>query len=175
MFIRRKMIISLAAVIVISIAGYINYNMSTKQTFNDEEYVEYEEDLISEMSDDISEDDNFNYDALILKKERNNMEVIEYLEKNISNESFSEERKQSFEKLLEDKYTQIDLENTIDFLLETKGYKDTLVLVTKNNIKVITNLELTNEDTMKILDVIVSETSYIPAQIKIVKYNNNEL
>ena len=67
------------------------------------------------------------------------------------------------------------MENNIEIMLQSKGYKDFVCVVSNNNVKIIINKDIEKSDATKILDVVMSETNFEPQQIKIVKFNNNEL
>ena len=110
-----------------------------------------------------------------LNKEKDNSDIIDHLEESISNESISTETKDQFEALLLNKNESLEKEKGIETMLKSKGYNETVAIVDKDVIKVVTNDSIEQADATKILDVIVSETSYEPAQIKIVKFDNIDL
>lgn len=110
-----------------------------------------------------------------INKEKGNQDVIDHLEKSLSNESISSDTKSQFEALLLNKTNFVKTENNIELMLQTKGYNQTVVIVDEDMVKVITNDTIEKADATKILDVIVSETKYEPAQIKIVKFDNIDL
>ena len=110
-----------------------------------------------------------------LNKEKGNMDVIDYIEDKLSNEAISEETKNQFEALLLNKNEFVQKERSIELMLQSKGYNETLAIVDENMVKVVTNETIEQADATKILDVIVSETDYEPSQIKIVKFDNIDL
>lgn len=110
-----------------------------------------------------------------LNKEKGNQDVIDHLEKSLTNESISADTKSQFEALLLNKNEFIEAEKDIELMLQTKGYNETVVIVDSDMVKVVTNDKIEQADATKILDVIVSETNYEPAQIKIVKFDNIDL
>lgn len=110
-----------------------------------------------------------------LNKDKGNQDVIDHLEKSLSNESISADTKSQFEALLLNKSEFIEAEKDIELMLQTKGYNETVVIVDSDMVKVVTNQKIEQADATKILDVIVSETNYEPAQIKIVKFDNIDL
>jgi len=118
---------------------------------------------------------NSNFANFKLNKEKGNMDVVDHLEKSLSNETISAETKNQFEALLLNKNEFINTEKDIELMLQSKGYNETVVIVDENMVKVVTNDTIEQADATKILDVIVSETDYEPSQIKIVKFDNIDL
>jgi len=114
-------------------------------------------------------------DKFKLSKDKSNMDIVDQLESNLSNGLISENTKKQFEDLLLNKNNYIKKEQSIELMLQTKGYDESVVVVDENMIKVITNDTIEQADATKILDIVVSETSYDPAQIKIVKFDNIDL
>ncbi|MDF2616057.1 MAG: SpoIIIAH-like protein [Sedimentibacter sp.] len=115
------------------------------------------------------------FSSFKLNKNKGNMDVIDHLEESISNASISEETKEQFESLLLNKNSYIEAEQSIEIMLQSKGYNETVVIVDSDTVKVVTNETIEQADATKILDVIVSETEYEPSQIKIVKFDNIDL
>lgn len=118
---------------------------------------------------------NSSFSNFKLNKEKGNQDVIDHLEKSLSNESISADTKNQFEALLLNKTELVEAEQNIEIMLQTKGYNETVVIVDDEMVKVVTNETIEQADATKILDVIVSETNYEPAQIKIVKFDNIDL
>ncbi len=118
---------------------------------------------------------NSSFAKFKLNKEKGNMDVIDHLEKSLSNESISADTKQTFEALLLNKSEFVAAEKNIELMLQSKGYNEMAVIVDEDTIKVVTNDSIEQADATKILDVIVSETNFEPSQIKIVKFDNIDL
>lgn len=144
--------------------------------------------ILGDISDILSEDDsvtassngifdmlNSSFASFKLNKEKGNMDVIDHLEGNLTNETISEDTKNQFEALLLNKNEFVQKERSIELMLQSKGYNETVVIVDEDAIKVVTNDSIEQADATKILDVIVSETDYEPSQIKIVKFDNIDL
>lgn len=118
---------------------------------------------------------NSSFSNFALNKEKGNQDVIDHLEKSITNEALSADAKKQFEDLLLNKNEYIETEKKIELLLQTKGYKQSLVMVDSDMVKVVSNDTIEQADATKILDVIVSETNFEPFQVKIVKFDNIDL
>ena len=118
---------------------------------------------------------NVSFANFKLSKEKSNMDLIDHVEANLSNNLISEETKEKFESFLLNKNSYIEAEENIELMLQSKGYNESVAVVDANLVKVITNDTIEQADAVKILDVIVSETNYEPSQIKIVKFDNIDL
>lgn len=108
-----------------------------------------------------------------ISKAQNNLEVVDQLERNISNDLLSAETIKKFEEMLVLKNNQIQMENNIEIMLKSKGYNDVACVISGNNAKIITNIDLKQADAAAILDVVMNETKFEATEIKIVKFNNN--
>lgn len=199
---KKETFIFITSLALILIIGYINIIMSNQDIeqplYDEEALAERQAEFASEDSYMLSEDDSENvtditdtsdisivsgttedidvsFENFKMSKAKNNLEIVDQLEKNISSEILSSETKTKFEGLLLVKNNQIQMENNIEIMLKSKGYNNIAAVVSNNSIKIITNTDIEKADASKILDVVVSESSYNPQQIKIVKFDNKEL
>lgn len=63
-------------------------------------------------------------------------------------------------------------ELTIEGLIKAKGFNDALVFLTEKDAKVVVDVkELTEQDVVKILDIVINETDLDAANVKIMKKN----
>lgn len=193
MIMKKETIVFLASLAIIFIIGYVNMTMAPKDNeFNPDEYASLQDSLgeegsIIDMSDitdmntegsvPVANTDGLNvsFANFKLNKEKGNLDLVDHLENNLSNSLISEDTKQKFEDILLNKNKYIKTEQSIELMLQSKGYNESVVVVDENVVKVITNDKIEQADATKILDVIVSETSYEPSQIKIVKFDNIDL
>lgn len=198
MVIKKETLVFLTSLAIILIIGYVNMTMSSKDVFNEDDSMDVQGEIdaeyenigditditdITDLTDVESEDVavmqadelNVSFANFKLSKEKNNMDLIDHLENNISNDLISKETKDKFENFLLNKNAYLQAEENIELMLESKGYNESVAVVNENLIKVITNDTIEQADAVKILDVIVSETNYEPSQIKIVKFDNIDL
>lgn len=196
MIMKKETLVFLTSLAIIFIIGYVNMTLAPKNDkFNGEEYANVQDQLnadaevlgdITDVTDlkatdkkdvPVAKTDalNVSFANFKLNKEKSNMELIDHLEGNLSNNLISSDTKQKFENLLLNKNNYIETEHNLELMLQSKGYNESLVVVDQNIIKVITNDSIEQADATKILDVIVSETKYEPSQIKIVKFDNIDL
>lgn len=194
---KKETFIFLTSLALILIIGYINVVMSNtnnmdEQVFDEtallekqEEFANYTNDIIDKTdigtNSDIvtvaSVDDttDISFENFKISKAKNNLEIVDQIERSLSSQTISQETKEKFEDLLVTKNNQIQMENSIEIMLQSKGYVDFVCVVSNNNVKIIANKDIEKADATKILDIVISETSFEPQQIKIVKFNNKEL
>ncbi|MDD2494568.1 MAG: SpoIIIAH-like family protein [Tissierellia bacterium] len=199
MIMKKETIVFLTSLAIIFIIGYVNLTMAPKNDeFNAEEYANVQNEIsadaeilgdITDITDvaDLSGTDekdvpvmntdvlNVSFANFKLNKEKSNMDLIDHLEENISNNLISSDTKQKFENLLLNKNNYIQTEQNLELMLQSKGYNESVVVVDENIVKVITNDTIEQADATQILHLIVSETNYEPSQIKIVKFDNIDL
>lgn len=195
MIIKKETLVFITSLAIIFIIGYVNMTMAPKDVFNPDEYAEVQDvqkenntgseditditDLTDVESSDVpviqTDELNVSFANFKLSKEKNNMDLIDHIEENLSNSLVSEATKEKFESILLNKNSYIEAEESIELMLQSKGYNESIAVVDENLIKVITNDTIEQADAVKILDVIVSETNYEPSQIKIVKFDNIDL
>ena len=96
--------------------------------------------------------------------------VCEFLKETIENESISSSARQNAEQELIDIASQMDAESKCETLLESKGYGECVVLISKNNVTVtVPKKDITDKDVAKINDIIFEQTGN--NNIKIVEVN----
>lgn len=194
---KKETFIFLTSLALILIIGYINVVMSNptkndEQVFDEtallekqEEFADFTSDIIdktdigtnSEIITVASVDENIDvsFENFKISKAKNNLEIVDQIEKSISSRTISQETKEKFEDLLIIKNKQIQMETSVEVMLQSKGYDDFVCVVSNNSVKIIANKNIEKADATKILDIVISETSFDPQQIKIVKFNNKEL
>lgn len=203
MIIKKETLVFLTSLAIIFIIGYVNMSMAPKDVFNpDEKEIVQDEsiadsgsenlgditditdltDLANGANSDNSEvpvmqtnELNVSFANFKISKEKNDMDIVDKLEENLSNSLLSQATKEKFESFLLNKNNYIEEEENIELMLKSKGYNESIAVVDADFIKVISNDTIEQADAVKILDVIVSETNYEPSQIKIVKFDNIDL
>lgn len=200
---KKETFVFLTSLALILIIGYINLVMSNPADDNEyvfdetalfekqEEFANYTNDIVdktdistnltdSEDSETLNvssldENVDVSFENFKISKAKNNLEIVDQIERSISSDTISQDTKNKFEDLLVAKNNQIQTENNVEIMLQSKGYKNFVCVVSNNNVKIITNRDIEKTDATKILDVVMAETKFDPQQIKIVKFNNNEL
>lgn len=194
---KKETFIFLTSLALILIIGYINVVMSNptnkdEQVFDETALLEKQEEFANFTSDvsdktdigknsdiltvaSVDESVDVSFENFKISKAKNNLEIVDQIEKSLSSQTISQETKEKFEDLLVTKNNQIQMENSIEIMLQSKGYKDFACVVSNNNVKIIANTNIEKADATKILDIVISETNFAAKQIKIVKFNNKEL
>lgn len=103
-----------------------------------------------------------------LERNRNRDMQVEALEKMVSSSSITPETKLEAEQKLLQNSEERFLEAQTETLLKTKGYQNTLVLIDFNNAKVFVGSELTEEDYLKIGDLVHKGTNFKLEEIIII-------
>lgn len=194
---KKETFIFLTSLALILIIGYINVVMSNpaknnEQVFDETALLEKQEEFADFTSDIIDKTDigtnskiitvasvdesiDVSFENFKISKAKNNLEIVDQIESSLSSQTISQETKEKFEDLLIIKNNQIQMENSIEIMLQSKGYDEFVCVVSNNSVKIIANKDIEKADATKILDIVISETSFDPQQIKIVKFNNKEL
>lgn len=120
---------------------------------------------------DASEKDRDNYFVnLRLSRDKIRAESIDRLDGIINNDMTDQSvRNEALEEVINiGKITEKELQ--IEGLIKSKGFDDSLVFLTSEDIKIVVSSgELKEEDMIKILDIVKSETSLDMENIKIMK------
>lgn len=202
---KKETFIFLTSLALILIIGYINLIMSNNdnlegQIFDEAELEERQQQFVNDVTDitdlgtllnntnndntgntgilnvnSISDNVDVSFENFKISKAKSNLEIIDQLEKTISSPTISQEVKERFEELLVTKNKQIQMENSVELMLKSKGYENFVCIISSNNVSIIANRDIEKADALKILDVVISETKFDAQQIKIVKFNNKEL
>ena len=195
---KKETFIFLTSLALILVIGYINVVMSNSDSNFDEdpfdeaallqkqeEFADFSSDIIDKTDigtntevvtvSSVDENVDVSFENFKISKAKNNLEIVDQIEKSLSSETISQETKEKFEDLLVTKNNQIQMETNVEIMLQSKGYENFVCVVSNNNVKIIVNKDIEKADATKILDVVVSETNFDPQQIKIVKFNNKEL
>lgn len=132
------------------------------------------DDLVSSRDENIGEaiekdGDNYFVDFR-LSRDKIRAESIDRLDEIISNELTEQStRTEAQEEVMNiSKITEKELQ--IEGLIQSKGFNDALVFMTKEDIKIVVSAsELNEQDMVKILDIVKSETDLEMEKIKIMK------
>ncbi|WP_427339196.1 SpoIIIAH-like family protein [Caloranaerobacter sp. DY30410] len=105
-----------------------------------------------------------------LSRDKLRASLVERLNNIIDNEKTDEEtRKKAQEEIIRIGNIS-EKELLIEGLIKAKGFEDALVFLKDNSVRVIVSADVLNEqDVMKILEIVKSETNFEPSAIKIMK------
>ena len=148
---KRKQVIASALVVMIGIAGYLNYKY-------DEETIAVTTDLetanIGQVQMVSGTQDYFSNSRL--NREDARARAIDLLKDTIANENVSENTKNDAQKQILDIAKNIESEENIESIIIAKGFSDAVVFINGESVTVtVKTNELTAVDTAKIKDVVM--------------------
>jgi len=168
MIFRKKQMVMTALVLMLGIAGYLNYRYDKNGTtelvsVND---VDVSEPGIGETvmvstnakkEDEVEKEDFFASQRL--ERDRARAKMYDELKKTLESEDISEELRKETEEKLANLITFEENEVTAQNLLNAKGFKNTLVHITDDSVTVnIKQNGISRSDTAKIVDIIYELT-----------------
>lgn len=221
MVIKKRTLLLLSLIIVLTIIGYINHSI-TKQALLEttSEYERYEDKNLEDVfmkdnktvetsstdyikNEDTNKDDKIidskdNAISSLTNKTENEIEESITKEENRKSNNYFVEYRLSRDKLraslverlnniINNEKTDTEIrkkaqeeiirignisekELLIEGLIKAKGFEDALVFLKDNSVRVIVSVDvLSEQDVMKILEIVKSETDFEPSAIKIMK------
>lgn len=148
---KRKQVIASALVVMIGIAGYLNYK------YDDETATatnELETANIGQVQMVSGTQDYFSNSRL--NREDARAKAIDLLKDTIANENVSEDTKNDAQKQILDIAKNIESEENIESIIIAKGFSDAVVFINGESVTVtVKTSELTAVDTAKIKDVVM--------------------
>jgi len=128
------------------------------------------------ISETISNQENLNSKNYFieqrLSRDKLRAELIDRLNDIVNNENSSQEMVTESQKKIMEIGDISEKELVIEGLIKAKGFNEVLVFLTKNDAKVIVDTdELTEQDVVKILDIVINETDLDASNVKIMKKN----
>lgn len=192
MIFKRKEVIAAALVVLIGVAGYLNwsyqdeirvtdgelytetgkrlgeahYVSSEKKDAEDEEEGEDEKDVKTEKTSASAVD----FSSARAEKESARSKALEILNQTAANESFDEEtRKQAGERILS-MAANVEKEAAIENIAEAKGFSELEVYIDGSSVDMLVKkTDLTEEDITKLKDIAAEQLGISAKDIKIVQ------
>lgn len=129
-----------------------------------------EHDALETMADEASNSSKSYFVEYRLSRDKLRATLVERLDQIVNNSNTNEESRAEAQKEIIRLGTISEKELQIEGLVKGKGYEDALVFLTEKDIKVVvSSTELEEQDMVKILDIVKSETEYTMDNIKIMK------
>lgn len=145
----------------------------TKEEIDIVESVESEDDeydVLETMADEASNASKNYFVEYRLSRDKLRANLVERLDGIVNNTNTSEESRAEAQKEIMKIGSISEKELQIEGLVKGKGYEDALVFLTEKDIKVVVSSgELEEQDMVKILDIVKSETEYTMDNIKIMR------
>lgn len=131
---------------------------------------EIADDVLETMSSESSMNSKNYFVEYRLSRDKLRGTLVERLDKIVSDENTSEDSRAEAQKEIMKIGSNSEKELQIEGLVKGKGYEDALVFLTDKDIKVVvSSTELAEQDMVKILEIVKSETDYTMDNIKIMK------
>ncbi len=165
MVFKRKHMVITALVLMLGIAGYLNYRydgqldgeLVASEQSGDIDIDVGETVMVSSEADTVKEEDVFA--SIRLERDQSRAKLYEELQKTLESEWLSLDLRTQAEDRLSQILDYQEAEATAENLLSAKGFKDTLVYITEESVTVnIKQDDLSRSDTAKIVDVVYELT-----------------
>ncbi len=189
---KKKEIIACALVVLIGVAGYLNWSyQDTVRVTDGDEYietgkklgeaqyvnsetsnVEYEtEENTSETDESVETVASADYFAQAkIEKENSRSKALEILNQTAENESFDEETRKNAQQKILDMASNTEKESIIENIAKAKGYNDISVYIDGDEADIIVKKEGFSDNDVTILKELVAQQINIsPNNIKIVE------
>jgi len=168
MVLKKKQMIISALVIMLGIAGYLNYKYDNTGGAEDVLSIEDEKtkseigevEMVDANPGEINTENEEDFFASQrFEREKAHAKTKEELENILSNPSMSEESKKAAEERLSKLSLATEHETTAENILKAKGFKDVLVHINVDSVNVtIKTSGLSSSDTAKIIDAVFELT-----------------
>lgn len=171
MILKKKQMLIATLVIMLAVAGYLNYRYDDREDASDVLSVK-DTDTEPEVGDTAmvnadtskektpAEDKNGDYFASYrLEREQAHAKLREDLEKTIANKTISEESKKAAEEQLNNLSAAAQTETSAEAILKSKGFEDAVVYINGDSVNVTVKSDgLSSADTAKIIDAVYELT-----------------
>ncbi len=173
---KRKEIVAAALVVLIGVAGYMNWSyQDTVNVTDGKEYIATskklgEAQLVStteETNETASGGDYF--EESVKSKEISREKALDILNSTLSNNNFDEEAKKKAQDSIIKMAESVEKESSIENLIKAKGYEKVCVYIDGENVEVVVKKDgFSDSDANKLCDIITDKLSISPSGIKII-------
>ena len=177
MILKKKEIIAASLVVLIGVAGYLNWSyQDTIRVTDGESYEEakrlgeaqYVNGSVSEDATPVSSSNYFTQAKM--EKENSRSKSLEILEETANNQEFDEEIRKKAQQQILDTAKNVEKETSIENAAKAKGYKDISIYIDNGNVDIMIKKEgFSEKDAKKLKDIASSQLDIDPANIKIVE------
>ena len=178
MVLKKKEVIATALVVLIGVAGYLNWSyQDTVRVTDGESYKEEakrlgEAELVSSEKEDVTETSakvEFFAEAK-LAKDNSRSRALEILNQTAANENFDGDVRRQAQNKIVSIAENTEKETIIENLAKAKGYKDISVYIDGDNVEIIVKKDNFSSDDAKTIKEIITSELDIPAKnIKIIE------
>lgn len=183
MVLKKKEVIASALVVLIGVAGYLNWSyqdtarvtdtesyIEDAKTLGEVEYVSSSPTDVEETTEEASLVSSEFFSEAKLSKDNSRSKALEILNQTAINESFDGEvRKQAQNKIVSIA-ENTEKETIIENVAKAKGYKDISVYIEGENVEIIVKKnDFSSEDVKTIKEIVTSELNTSAKNIKIIE------
>lgn len=178
MVLKKKEVIATTLVVLIGVAGYLNWSyQDTVRVTDGESYVEEtkklgEAELVSSEKEDVAETASTleYFTEAKLSKENSRSRALEILNQTATNEGFDNDIRQQAQKKIVAIAENTEKETIIENLAKAKGYKDISVYIDGENVEIIVKKDnFSSDDAKTIKEIVTSELDTSAKNIKIIE------
>lgn len=177
MVLKKKEIIAAALVVMIGVAGYLNWSyQDTLKVTDGESYDEakrlgeaqYVSGNVTEEAEPASSSNYFTQAKL--EKENSRSEAMEILEETAKNQEFDEEIRKKAQQQILDTAKNVENEAAIENAARAKGYNDISVYISDEGVDImVKKADFSEDDVIKLKDIASAQLSIDPSCVKIVE------
>ena len=164
MVFKKKQMLIATLVIMLGVAGYLNYKYDDSAETKDVLSVKDMESepsvgdtaMVNALSSEKKADTFASYR---LEREKTRAKVKEELESSVANKNLSDEARKNAEQRLSELTTASQLETSAEAILKSKGFDDVVVFINGDSVNVTVKSDgLSTTDTAKIIDTVYELT-----------------
>lgn len=177
MILKKKEIIAASLVVLIGVAGYLNWSyQDTIRVTDGENYEEakrlgeaqYVNGPVSEDATPVSSSNYFTNAKM--EKENSRSKALEILEETANNQEFDDEIRKKAQQQILDTAKNVEKEAAIENAAKAKGYNDISIYIDNGNVDIMIKKENFSEnDAKKLKDIASSQLDIDPNNIKIME------
>ena len=178
MVLKKREIIAAALVVLIGVAGYLNWSYQDTVKVTDGKSYSTQAKKLGEaqyVDNDKSEEaaavSSSNYFAQAkLEKENSRSKSLEILEQTAANQEFDEDIRKKAQQQILDTASNVEKETAIESAAKAKGFKEISVYIDGENVEItVKKKDFSETDAAKLKDIASSQLSVDPANVKIVE------
>ncbi len=172
MILKKKEIVAAALVVLIGIAGYLNWSYQDTIRVTDSEAMEEAKRLgeAQYVSSSEGSDAADYFGEAKIEKENARAESLEILEQTANNQEFDEEIRKKAQQQILDMARALEKETAIENAAKAKGYEEISVYIDGGTVDIMVRKSgFSEEDVLKLKDIAASGLDSDPEAIRIVE------
>lgn len=177
MVLKKREIIAAALVVMIGVAGYLNWSyQDTLRVTDGESYEESkrlgEAQYVSAEGDGEAQEVSSSsyFTQAKLEKDNSRSEALEILEETAKNQEFDGEIRKKAQQQILDTAKNVENETAIENAAKAKGYNDISVYIGEDGVDImVKKKDFSQEDAVRLKDIASSQLSIDPSAVKIVE------